>query len=127
MVSMRTRSLPLRRGRRRSCFSPPIRDDEALLGSLEQGALDLGQSLPLELLRGLLDLIEGLALLALELVDPLLSARDRVSLVVSWRMRRMWGMGFLSPSSVLIAKQRANSINLLGFAITGKWTGGKCL
>jgi hypothetical protein len=36
----------------------------------------------------------------------------------------MWGMGFLSPSSVLIAKQRANSINLLGFAITGKWTGG---
>jgi hypothetical protein len=48
---------------------------------LEQGVLDLGQSLPLELLRGLLDLIEGLAL-ALELVDPLLSARDRVSLVV---------------------------------------------
>jgi hypothetical protein len=106
-------------------FPPDQRRRSAAGLFLEQGALDLGQSLPLELLRGLLDLIEGLALLALELVDPLLSARDRVSLVVSWRMRRMWGMGFLSPSSVLIAKQRANSINLLGFAITGKWTGGK--
>lgn len=35
----------------------------------------------LELLRGLLDLIESLAL-ALELVDPLLGARDRISFVV---------------------------------------------
>ena len=38
---------------------PPI-GDKAPLGSGELGVLDLGQSLPLELLCGPLDLIEGL-------------------------------------------------------------------
>jgi hypothetical protein len=58
MVLIRTRSLPLRR-RERLCFSPPI-SNEALLGSLEQGMLYLGQSLLLKVLCSLLDLIEGL-------------------------------------------------------------------
>src|SRR5918992_486833 len=110
MVSMRTRSLPLRRGRGRLWFSPPI-SDEAPLGSLEQGVLDLGQSLPLEPLRGLFDLIEGLQF-ALELVDPLLGARDRVSFVVLEDETDVGHGTFISLIEVLFAKLTAHGSSL---------------
>ena len=86
--------------------------------------LDLGQSLPLELLRGPLDLIESLAL-ALELVDPLLGARDRISFVVLEDETDVGHGIFISFFGSLVAKQRANSTNLPCHSITGKWTGGK--
>jgi hypothetical protein len=91
---------------------------------LEQGVLDLGQSLPLELLRGPLDLIESLAL-ALELVDPLLGARDRISFVVLEDETDVGHGIFISFFGSLVAKQRANSTNLPCHSIPGKWTGGK--
>ena len=121
MVLIRTRSVPLRRRRGRSCFFPPI-SDEVPLGSGEQGVLDLGQSLPLELLRGPLDLIEGL-LLAFESVDRLLNARDRISFVVLEDETDMGHGIFISFFGSLVTKRRANGANLPCHSLTGKWTG----
>src|SRR5215210_6493215 len=110
MVSMRTRSLPLRRGRGRLWFPPPI-SDEAPLGSGEQGVLDLGQSLPLEPLRGLLDLIEGLQF-AFELVDPLLGAGNGISFVVLEDETDVGHGTFISLIEVLLAKLTAHGSSL---------------
>src|ERR687898_302162 len=79
MVLTRTRSVPLRRSRRR--FSPPSVRYEPLLSLCEQGSLHLGQGSLLEALDGSLYLVDGVALTR-EVVGTL-SVREGVALVLS--------------------------------------------
>lgn len=118
MVLTRTRSVPLRRSRRR--FSPPSVRYEPLLSLCEQGSLHLGQGSLLEALDGSLYLVDGVALTR-EVVGTL-SVREGVALVI---FEGNTDTGHRVRLLRFAAECGTDAANLPRYVVTGKWTGRK--
>src|SRR5918994_4363971 len=116
MVLTRTRSVPLRRSRRR--FSPPSVRYEPLLSLCEQGSLHLGQGSLLEALDGSLYLVDGVALTR-EVVGTL-SVREGVALVI---FEGNTDTGHRVRLLRFAAECGTDAANLPRYVVTGKWTG----
>ena len=118
MVLTRTRSVPLRRSRRR--FFPPSVGYEALLSLCEQGVLHLGQGLLLKGLDGSLYLVDSVALTR-EGIGPL-SIREGVALVI---FEDNTDTGHRVCLLRFAAECATDAANLPRHVVTGKWTGTK--